>query len=290
MDAAISTEQTYVGWAGVYPTPPYINHPSPAAAAALGGNYANAPEFMPAFLPCTACYLINMSGSRRTDRRRLRAQVPVLPANLQNYDCHHIYDFNNNQYNPQCSAQFILRANHVQSYQHAGGVYQYETFFGVNYRNAIEEEFESSLATPDVFRTPAASSLLKDVERFEQTYRALPGWLKELYLEGRTVAPAYRFGNGRLEYVQALAPLFAAGKDDCGIDTVLDLGVFDTPILHNTFTDAVPFAFDPCGNIFLASGNDVYFFDHESSACEAVTAVESDAPIPPEDAPSGDTL
>ena len=79
-------------------------------------------------------------------------------------------------------------------------------YFGHGYDNAIEE-FNAALAVPDVFRAPAAPLSLKEVESFERDYRPLPGWLRDIYLGGPAIDPAYRFGDGRLEYVQALAPL-----------------------------------------------------------------------------------
>ncbi len=50
--------------------------------------------------------------------------------------------------------------------------------------------------------------------------------------------------------MQALAPLFTEGRLDCGIDTVFRAGVFGQEPLRDRFRHAVPFAFDPCGNIF----------------------------------------
>lgn len=278
-------EPGMLGWPNAYPNPPYIDHPSPAAAEKLGDNYAHAPEFLLNYFACSRCNTINMSGSRSTDRKRLKALTGDPPqGKLSDYDCHHIYDFNFSQDAPQCTAQFILRRSHIDSYQHAGAVNQYETFFEKEYKDGLPDIFKADLASPDVLRAPAVPSLLKDVESFEQNYRLLPSWLRELYLKGLAAAPAYRFENGRLEYIYVLAPLFAADERDCGIDTVFQLGIFSgTEILRDKFSHAVPFAFDPCGNIFFANGDkDVYFFDHETASCERVTAVETDTSIPPE--------
>lgn len=272
MDIIASKEHNYVGWPQAYPAPQYIDHPSPAAAQQLGPNYAHSPEFVPVHFDCSGCRIINMTGSRAQDRRELAALI-LPPGQLGGYDCHHIYDFNGNQKNPQCSAQFVLRRSHVASYNHAGAVYQYSVFFGRPYRSSFEE-FDKSLAAPDEFLSPAVPCLSDEVERFEQRYRPLPGWLRQLYLQGLTVAPAYRFEDGRLEYVQSLAPLFAGSVQECGVDTVFECGVLNLEPVRDWSQNAVPFAFDPCGNIFLTDGEDTFFFDHETFSCDAVTAVE----------------
>lgn len=272
MDIITSKEQNYVNWPGPYPAPQYVDHPSPAAAQQLGANYAHSPEFVPRHFRCTNCRVINMTGSRAHDRQALGAQI--LPAGrLRRYDCHHIYDFNMNRQNPLCSAQFVLRRSHIASYNHAGAVYQYSVFFGVPYRSSFEE-FDKSLAAPDEFLSPEAPYSTAEVERFEKSYRPLPAWLRQLYLQGSSAPPAYRFGDGRLDYVQSLAPLFAEDAEDCGADTVFDCAVPGLEPVRARSENAVPFAFDPCGNIFLADGGDVFLFDHESFSCETVTAVE----------------
>ncbi len=279
MSENILTEPGFVGWPNAYPDPPYIDHPSPNAAARLGAGYAPSPEFRAEHFACSSCNTINMSGSRSTDRNRLHA-ITGDPTNgrLRDYDCHHIYDFNYDDKSPQCSAQFILRKSHIASYNHAGGVEQYREHFGHGYDNAIEE-FNAALAVPDVFRAPAVPLPLKEVESFERDYRPLPGWLRDIYLGGPAIDPAYRFEDGRLEYVQALAPLFSEGRLDCGIDTVFRAGVFGQEPLRDRFRHAMPFAFDPCGNIFFAEGGDVFFFDHETGSCEGVKAVGIDISI-----------
>ncbi|WP_305117667.1 hypothetical protein, partial [Acutalibacter muris] len=110
-------EPGFVGWPNAYPDPPYIDHPSPNAAARLGAGYAPSPEFRAEHFACSSCNTINMSGSRSTDRNRLHA-ITGDPTNgrLRDYDCHHIYDFNYDDKSPQCSAQFILRKSHIASY------------------------------------------------------------------------------------------------------------------------------------------------------------------------------
>ncbi len=95
MSENILTEPGFVGWPNAYPDPPYIDHPSPNAAARLGAGYAPSPEFRAEHFACSSCNTINMSGSRSTDRNRLHA-ITGDPTNgrLRDYDCHHIYDFN----------------------------------------------------------------------------------------------------------------------------------------------------------------------------------------------------
>lgn len=273
MDIITSKQQNYVNWPGPYPAPQYVDHPSPAAAQQLGANYAHSPEFVPGHFLCTRCIVINMTGSRARDRLALAGQIQP-PGGPRGYDCHHIYDFNMNRANPRSSAQFVLRRSHIASYNHAGAAYQYGVFFGVPYRGSFEE-FDKSLAAPEEFLSPEAPYSKDEVERFEKSYRPLPAWLRQLYLQGSAVPPAYRFGDGRLEYVQSLAPLFAKDAEDCGADTVFDCAVPELEPVRARSGKAVPFAFDPCGNIFLADGDDVFLFDHESFSCEAVTAVDT---------------
>lgn len=267
--------EIYVGWTNAYPNPPYIdintNRPaqwahSPVFIRDAAATPINSPTNIG--FCCTNTVQIVMSGSRQTDRINFGGNWP-------GYDLHHTYSFvDGGRNNSTCMAQMVLRRDHNVSKPHTGAVKQYQEVYG-RYSARLNELMENdSINAADKFTSLTDCYSANAIDEFEDTMKIeLPGWLKNLYTGSVNASRIYSTSDGYIQTIEEIAPLTQQNAIDCPMDYLLTLSHIKQKLSELGCENAVPFAFDPCGNVFVAAGNDIYFFDDECDIIEKVDAV-----------------
>lgn len=272
-------------WPAPYLGPQYINIPSPAAGLNIGINYSNSPQFVPGIPPngfqCSPVVNINMSGNYATDRARtlaVLAAAPIgwLPVTGQRYDCHHTYSFVAG-INPSCFSQMVLTIDHNASKLHAGAVVQYRWQYGRGYAIHIDElpGFAEQNILDDISLVSPVSLSNSDVDGFEKQYGVkLPDWLRTIFIDNASVKPYFKTADNHVESVQSVIPLLVQSNRECSVGDVLSIDETKDVLKKLGPSLAIPFAFDPCGNIFFALADKIFFFEHECCEFTEVIGVE----------------
>lgn len=277
-------EKMPLNWTNAYPKPPYediaTSRPAPWAHAPVflrdpAATAANSPTGNG--FCCTAAGVITMSGNRAADRANYIAQHPGIWAN---YDFHHTYSFHDGGRNGSwCQGQLVLRTNHNTSKPHTGAVKQYQERYG-RYAVAFDEFIELDEYKRNQFsEVRAASVLQEELDRFIDSSRLeFPEWLRNVYIGNASLPLYYRTEDGYVESVESAAPLTSQNIWDCSIDFLLTLPHMQAKLAEIGIATAVPFAFDPCGNVFIAAKNEIFFFDDECDIITKVTGIRADMP------------
>ena len=260
------------GWSQAYPYPPFHD-----ILTGSDRQWAHSPVFLQdptttinnsptanGFF-CTQAILIPMTGSRRTDRINV---INQFGGNLQAwgaFDLHHTYTFHMIENIPHCYAQMVLRTDHNWSKPHLGAVSQYAHYYNTRYRAIRNEE----MCLEDNFNDDLELSVCpeklseSDLEQFEEKHGVeIPEWLRKVYRDNEEFPKCFSLNNEYIEVVQAYAPLLAKNVYDCSVEFLLTLPYFCEK-LAELGSKAFPFAFDPCGNVYIAAGKDVWFLDDE---------------------------
>lgn len=275
--------QQPLAWTDPYPNPPYINIPTGRAAP-----WTNSPEFIqdPAATAqtsptaagffCSPTAIITMSGSRRNDRANFLGLFPAW--NRGDCDFHHTYSFaNGGVNNSTCSGQMVLRRDHNTSKPHTGAVKQYEEAFRTVYRLTYDELIQSPEYAAGGFAPLMAPLAVSggELDRFaSRNGLEIPSWLAGVYSGNASLSPHWKTGGGYVETMQDVAPLIDRYARDCSVEFLLSLPHIRAKLAELGDARAVPFAFDPCGNVFIAAGNQVFLFDDECGRIEEVSAAE----------------
>ena len=269
-------------WTNAYPNPPYVNIPTGRAAP-----WTNSPVFIPdematdqnsptaAGFFCSPTAIITMSGSRRNDRANFLGLFPAW--NRGDCDFHHTYSFANGGINNStCSGQMVLRRDHNTSKPHTGAVKQYEEAFRTVYRLSYDELIQSPEYATGGFAPLMAPLAVSggELDRFaSRNGLEFPSWLTEVYAGNVSLSRYWKTDGGYVETMQDIAPLADRYAWDCSVNLLLSLSHIRAKLAELGDTKAVPFAFDPCGNVFIAAGNQVFLFDDECERIEEVNAV-----------------
>ena len=269
-------------WTNAYPNPPYINIPtgrpapwthSPVFIHDGTASAQNSPTAVGFY--CSPAAQIVMSGNRRDDRLNFLANFNDW--DLDGFDFHHTYSFGNaGPNNSTCDGQMVLRRNHNTSKPHTGAVKQYEEAFHAIYRLSYDELISSPEYAGGGFAPLRAPLAVSDGEfnRFASRNKLeFPSWLAEVYAENASLSPYWKTGGGYVETMQDIAPLADRYAWDCSVEFLLSLPHIQAKLAELGDAKAVPFAFDPCGNVFVATGNQVFLFDDECDRIEEVNAV-----------------
>lgn len=270
-------ENTILTKTNPYPNPPYqdINtrraapwtH-SPVFLVDPQATVQNSPTAIGFY--CTAAQPITMSGNRRTDRENY---IATHPGNWNEYDFHHTYSFvDGGREHSTCNGQLVLRRNHNDSKPHTGAVKQYQELYrryAVRYEDFVASDKYNANENSQLAITDSYSD--DELTLFEQTHKVMfPHSLRNVYTGQAKLFSYYRTELGDVETIQEIAPVTSSNPWVCSIDFLLNLQHIKAKLAEIGNPTAVPFAFDPCGNVFIAAGNKIYFFDDE---CDEITKV-----------------
>lgn len=264
-----------------YPNPPYIN-----IATGRAAQWANSPVFISdpnadeihsptaAGFCCSPTTSIVMSGSRNIDRQNV---LKLFPKMDDGYDFHHTYSFTDGgKYNSTCNGQMVLRRNHNSSKPHTGAVKQYTEVYGrysMEFNNFIlSEEYKCNChceITADSIEDDAQINYFSSIHKLD-----IPEWLFHVYTGKKKLPKYYRTEKDDVESVQDIAHLTDKSVHDCSVEFLLTLPHIQEKLAKTGISSALPFAFDPCGNVFIASKNVIYFFDDECDYITKVTPID----------------
>lgn len=264
-----------------YPNPPYIDivtgrtaqwaH-SPVFISDPNATALNSPTAVG--FCCSPAISIVMSGSRATDRQNCINQFPNMDAG---YDFHHTYSFiDRGRNNSVCNGQMVLRRNHNSSKPHTGAVKQYTEVYGrysMQFNEFISSEeyqcnchFEENTDYIEDAMTTEDFASLNNLD--------MPDWLFQVYTGKEKLPKHYRSTDNGVESIQDIAHLTDKNAYDCSVEFLLKQSHIQEKLAEIGVRSAVPFAFDPCGNVFIASKNEIYFFDDECDYITKVTPIE----------------
>ena len=266
-----------------YPVPPYEE----SRPTGQHGMWAYSPVFRrdPSATPrnyrtnkgfcCSRCISIPMSGSRSTDRNTFMRLTDTAATDWTGYQLHHTFSFNvDDRETPICDVQMVWGKAHNESKPHLGAVWRYEQHYNRGYRSSVAEfissdEYIRGRTVLSEAKRNISDSLVADFEERHEIF--VPDGLIDIY-HGKERLPAfYKTEDYGVETIEELLPL-----SDCerfSVENIL-AAPYIQGVLEKIGNNALPFAVDPCGNAYIASGSDIYFYDDECDTLLRVSVLE----------------
>lgn len=228
------------------------------------GGFQYSPVFWNVGVTCTAPVMIAMSGNRNTDRQNF---IALNPGNWQGCHFHHTFTFNIPvPGGATCFAQMVTASAHIATYRHTGAAWQCKQAYPGTYRMFVKDFLHSwERADEPVFVETGREASAEDVSVFAYANQlTIPGWLSEVF-QGKTGLPKFcKTADGGVEAVESVIPLTVKGEQDFNAGYILGL-----PVIKEIFADffpgkkVIPYADDPCGNLYVCVDDKTYFYDHE---------------------------
>lgn len=266
-------------------------YPSPhirSIATGRGGSHEYSPEFQLSGMNCTGLVNMTMLGSRWADRAAFVRAYGYFPT----CHFHHTFSFANGgtSANSTCSAQMVLAVAHIATYPHTGAVWQFKQVYPAFYA-ASNEDGEGAGATgtgdggtfgegelKEIYIDEELKANSRDIENFEYSYLLkIPEWLSEVFQGKRPLSAKFETVEGAAKgvvTVEHILQLVSKEKTAVTAELIRDLPATKA-IFKRLFPNGnvIPFATDPCGNIFACVDGTTYFYDHEEDEALRATAI-----------------